>query len=76
MSAGRVGAVRIESEKGRPCALMNPWQSKRVSITEWRGHTAARVGGSSSAEIRYRLTEGCIRFDTRPGAIYEIIVKR
>ena len=45
LKGGEVRYVRILSEKGRPCTLVNPWPDRRVTVTRGDG-TAATVSGA------------------------------
>ena len=56
---GRIAGVRIESEKGKVCTIVNPWPGKTVRVM--RGGKAA---GSVSG-LRLRL-------DTRAGEIVDL----
>jgi hypothetical protein len=44
ISKGEIGPVTIVSEKGRDCTLVNPWQTKKVTLTR-NGHKAETLGG-------------------------------
>ena len=61
---GQVQTLRIESEKGRPCVVDNPWPQRRVRVLQ-KGKEGAR-------EIEVKTEGAQVRFVTRPGGIYRL----
>ena len=61
---GQVRTLCIESEKGRPCTVDNPWPRRRVRVHQ--------KGEEGDREIEVK-TEGVqVRFATCPGGIYRL----
>ena len=54
ISKGEIGPVTIVSEKGRDCALANPWQARKVTLSR-NGHKAETLGG---AELTFHTAPG------------------
>jgi hypothetical protein len=44
LKGGEVQYVRISSEKGRPCTLVNPWPGRRVAVNRGDGRTETVSG--------------------------------
>ena len=61
---GQVKTLCIESEKGRPCTVDNPWPRRRVRV-----HQKGKEGGW---EIVVEAEGTQVRFATRPGGIYRL----
>ncbi len=59
MKDGMIGGVRISSERGRPCHLMNPWPGKRVEIR-----------GADGRILPVQESGGVLEFVTRKGGRY------
>ena len=54
LSKGAVKGVVIESEKGRPCTLQNPWRGKAIALTR-NGHAAETLTGDT---VTFKTTPG------------------
>ncbi len=54
LSKGAVKGVVIESEKGRPCTLQNPWHGKAIALTR-NGHAAETLTGDT---VTFKTTPG------------------
>jgi len=59
LKGGTIGGVRIQSEKGRDCTVVNPWPDKKVTL----------VRGGKPAEI---LQGNRFTFKTSPGENLEL----
>ena len=51
---GEITNVVIESEKGRPCVLLNPWPSRRVMLSRNDG----KAEHMSGPVLRFKTTAG------------------
>ena len=61
---GQVRTLCIESEKGRPCTVDNPWPRRRVRVHQ--------KGEEGDREIEVKTEGGQVRFATCPGGIYRL----
>ena len=61
---GRVRYIEIESEKGKECRILNPWEGIGVEAFE--------ISGELKKPIRFRESDAVVAFDTRAGATYRL----
>ena len=61
-AAGRIGQVRVLSEKGSMCRLLHPWPGRQVS-----------VAGVSPAQVK--VADGVVAFPTQAGREYVVDVR-
>jgi|GEM_PF-259609 len=74
LKAGEVENVRVHSERGRDCALENPWPGHEVAV--WRGGAAAETLSGDRLQLRTQADEEIQLFKKPPGmfTLIELII--